>query len=132
MPIPVMSLFMIYIKDFVWEVQSKKVYFKCHTTTSVLNQVDIEHLGVLYWLVIEHPVQYRTPVLGLCNSYNMDTSDLPEIYARALGRCMPSCSCVYFRQIKSAHVITNISHCPCRLIAYYGWPKATSYAELII
>jgi len=30
----------------------------------------------------------------------------------------PECSCVYFRQIKSAHVIINISHCPCRLIAY--------------
>jgi len=28
-------------------VQSKKVYFKCHTSTSVLYQVVIEHLGVL-------------------------------------------------------------------------------------
>jgi len=36
-------------------------------------------------------------------SYNMGTFDLPEIYTLALG---PSCSCVYFRQITRAHVIT--------------------------
>ena len=46
----------------------------------------------------------------LCNSYNMGTSDLPEIYARARGPAGPECKCVYFRQIKSAHVITNILH----------------------
>jgi len=63
-------------------------------------------------------------VLMLCSSYNMGMSDLPEIYAQARGHTAPECNCVYERQITSAHVITNISHCPCRLIAYYGWPKA--------
>jgi len=67
-------------------------------------------------------------VLLYCMIDNMGMSDLPEIYARARGCAAPECKCVHFRQIKSAHVITNIFHCPCRLIAYYGWPKATSYA----
>jgi len=40
-------------------------------------------------------------------SYNMGTFNLPEIYALALGRCAPSCSCIYFRQITRAHVITT-------------------------
>jgi len=57
----------------------------------------------------------------ICNGYNMGTNNLPEIYARAWGRAVPEYKC---RQIKSVHVITNISHCPCSLIAYYGWPKA--------
>jgi len=61
----------------------------------------------------------------------MGKSDLPEIYALALGHTAPECSCVYFRQIKSAHVITNISHSPCRLIAYYGWPKAVQATNLL-
>jgi len=38
-------------------------------------------------------------------SYYMGTFDLPEIYTLALGPG-PSCSCVYFRQITRAHVIT--------------------------
>jgi len=75
----------------------------------------------------------NTLLLLICNSYNMGTSVLPEIYAWAQGRTVPECKCVYFRQIKSAYVITNISHYPCRLIAYYGMAKSsTSYAELII
>jgi len=50
-----------------------------------------------------------------CISYNMGTFDLPEIYTRARGPAIyarargptgPLCSCVYFRQITRAHVIT--------------------------
>jgi len=63
-------------------------------------------------------------VIYICNSYNMGLSDLPEIYARARGRAVPECKCVYFRHFESAHVITNISHCLPRLIAYYKCPKA--------
>ena len=39
----------------------------------------------------------------------MGTSDLPEIYAQAI-RAQSECECVYFRQITSAHVTTNIFH----------------------
>ena len=36
--------------------------------------------------------------------------DLPDIYALALGRCAPSGSCVYIRQIPTDHVISIILH----------------------
>ena len=39
----------------------------------------------------------------------MGTSDLPEIYTQAT-RAQPECECIYFRQITSAHVTTNIFH----------------------
>jgi len=56
--------------------------------------------------------------MSVCNSYNMGTSDLPEIYAR--GHTAPDCKCVAIFQAnqKCPCYITNISHCPCRLIAY--------------
>ena len=37
----------------------------------------------------------------------MDTTDLPEIYAQA-ARAQPEYECIYFRQITSAHVTTDI------------------------
>ena len=39
----------------------------------------------------------------------MGMSDLPEIYAQAM-RTEPKCECIYFRQITSAYVTTNIFH----------------------
>ena len=38
----------IYIKNFAWEVQSKKVFYICHTSTSVLYWAVIEQQSVLY------------------------------------------------------------------------------------
>ena len=35
----------IYIKNFAWEDQSEKVFYKCHIYASVLYCVVIEHLG---------------------------------------------------------------------------------------
>jgi len=75
-------------------------------------------------------------MITLCNTYNMGSSDLPEIYA---GYAMPERKCVYERQFTSAHFITN-SYIPLhlRLIAYYTdsllqmAKSSTSYAEVII
>ena len=36
--------------------------------------------------------------------------DLPDIYARALGRTAPEGECVYIRQILTDHVISIILH----------------------
>ena len=43
--------------------------------------------------------------MNICNSYNMGTRDLPDIYAQAYEGAG-----IYIRKIPSAHVITNIFH----------------------
>ena len=44
----------------------------------------------------------------VCSSCNMDTNDLPEYMHE--HKAQPECECIYFRQITSAHVTTNIFH----------------------
>jgi len=44
----------------------------------------------------------------ICLKYTHEHEGLH--FTRARGPAGPECKCVYFRQIKSVHVITNISH----------------------
>jgi len=80
-------------------------------------------------MTLNHSKSIKTIASLLCMSYKVGIQVIVitwarviEIYTRARGCAAPKC--LYERQITSAHVITNISHCPCGLIAYYGWPKA--------
>ena len=43
----------LYIKNFAWEDQSEKVFYKCQIYTSVLYCVVIEHPSVLYLHMIQ-------------------------------------------------------------------------------
>ena len=45
--------YLAYIKNFAWEDQSEKVFYKCHIYASVLYYVVIEHPDALYWHVIQ-------------------------------------------------------------------------------
>jgi len=88
----------IFVGNLQYSVKAMKTcYNKLHLKHLTMNNAMDKKVGL--------------KIIYICNSYNMGTSDLPEIYARARGRAAPECKCVYFRQIKSAHVITNISHC---------------------
>jgi len=65
---------------------------------------------------------YSSLTLSICNRAQVIC--LKNTHEHEGAQCLSSSADNYFRQIKSAHVITNISHCLCRPIAYYGWPKA--------
>ena len=47
---------------------------------------------------------------GLCISYNMGTSALPDMYARSPRAAGPRAEGIHIRQSTSAHVITNMLH----------------------
>ena len=46
----------------------------------------------------------------ICISYNMDTSALPDMYARSARATGPRAEGMHIRQSTRAHVITNMLH----------------------
>ena len=47
-------------------------------------------------------------LLAICDSCNMDMSDLPDMYAQSPRATGPRADGIHIRQVTSAHVTTNM------------------------
>ena len=72
-------------------------------------------------------VAAETIISGRCNSCNMGTRDLPDMYARSPRAAGPRAEGIHIRQITRAHVTSNMYHF--RILLVHG--RALSSSSLI-